>query len=50
MIQKVIYIELKKLILSVVNDSINSEIKDFYHSNYNELIYSKYYSGSGLQS
>lgn len=38
----------KNWILSVVNDSINSEIKDFYHSNYNELIYSKYYSGSGL--
>ena len=38
----------KNWILSVVNDSINREIKDFYHSNYDELIYYKYYSGSGL--
>ena len=49
MIQKAIYTELKKnLILSIVNDAINLEIKNFFHSNYSQLFYTKYYGGSGL--
>tara|TARA_B100000941_G_C28398430_1_gene496704 strand:+ start:87 stop:731 length:645 start_codon:yes stop_codon:yes gene_type:complete len=38
----------KKSILSIINDAINLEIKKFYHQNYNQLIYIKYYHGSGL--
>ena len=38
----------KNRILSIVNDSINEEIKKFYHQNYNQLLYTKYYYGTGL--
>mgnify|MGYP001201918174 FL=1 len=38
----------KNYILAMINDSINSEIKDFYHQNYDQLIYTKYFHGSGL--
>ncbi len=38
----------KNYILSIINDSINSEIKDFYHQNYDQLLYTKYFHGSGL--
>lgn len=43
------YYRLKKnIILSIINDIISSEIKEFYYSNYDEIIYTKYYIGSGL--
>ena len=38
----------KNSVLAIVNDSINKEIKKFYHKNYNQLLYTKYYPGSGL--
>tara|TARA_B100001093_G_scaffold515704_1_gene592623 strand:- start:2726 stop:3355 length:630 start_codon:yes stop_codon:yes gene_type:complete len=38
----------KNLILSIINDAINLEIKNFYHANYHQLSYTKYYEGSGL--
>ncbi len=38
----------KNSILSIVNDSVNYEIKNFYHKNYDQLLYTKYYHGSGL--
>tara|TARA_X000000950_G_scaffold278491_1_gene369531 strand:+ start:25909 stop:26553 length:645 start_codon:yes stop_codon:yes gene_type:complete len=38
----------KNSILAIVNDSINDEIKKFYHKNYDQLLYTKYYKGSGL--
>jgi len=38
----------KNRILSIVNDSINEEIKNFYHQNYSQLLYTKYYHGTGL--
>ena len=38
----------KNIILSIINDSINQEIKKFYHKNYRQLYYTKYYHGSGL--
>ena len=38
----------KNSILSIVNDSINDEIKNFYHQNYDQLLYTKYFHGTGL--
>ena len=38
----------KNNILAIINDSINTEIKKFYHQNYDQLIYTKYFSGTGL--
>ena len=38
----------KNNILAIVNDAINDEIKKFYHQNYDQLLYTKYYHGSGL--
>ena len=38
----------KNYFLSIVNDSIDNEIKNFYHQNYDHLIYTKYFHGSGL--
>ena len=38
----------KKAILSIINDAISDVIKDFYYSNYDGLIYTKYFQGSGL--
>ena len=38
----------KNSILSIVNDSINDEIKKFYHQNYDQLRYTKYFHGTGL--
>jgi len=35
-------------ILSIINDAISNVVKDFYYSNYDDLIYTKYYEGSGL--
>ena len=38
----------KNYFLSIINDSINHEIKNFYHENYDQLIYTKYFHGTGL--
>ena len=38
----------KNVILSIVNDAISNVITDFYYSNYGDLIYNKYFNGSGL--
>ena len=38
----------KNSILSIVNDSINDEIKKFYHQNYYQLLCTKYFHGTGL--
>jgi predicted O-methyltransferase YrrM len=38
----------KNITLSITNDSINDEIKKFYHQNYNQLLYTKYFHGTGL--
>ena len=38
----------KKAILSIINDAISDVIKGFYYSNYDGLIYTKYFQGSGL--
>lgn len=43
-----LYRQKKNSILSIINDEINLEIKKFYHQNYNEIIYIKYFHGSGL--
>ena len=38
----------KNNILSIINDATSNVVKDFYYSNYDDLIYTKYYKGSGL--
>ena len=38
----------KQRILSMVNDSVDNEIKEFYYSNYDDIVYTKYFTGSGL--
>ena len=38
----------KQNILSIINDSISNVIKEFYYSNYEDISYTKYYTGSGL--
>lgn len=49
MIQKVIFTKFKKkTILSIINDSISNAVKEFYYSNYEDISYTKYYTGSGL--
>ena len=47
-IESYLYRIRKKTLLSILDDGINKEIINFYHSNYDQLICNMYFKGSGL--